>query len=94
MGMRRRASTATIVRAMRILSEDIQSGDGVANAAIAEAADRLEELVRDITTVIPSISVYAGQCNARTKAGREFRAAANRLAAEVLAPSKPAKVAA
>jgi uncharacterized protein (DUF1778 family) len=28
---------------MRILSSDIQSDDGVANAAIAEAAQRLEE---------------------------------------------------
>ena len=29
---------------MRRLADDIQSDDGVANAAIAEAADRLEEL--------------------------------------------------
>lgn len=29
---------------MRILAEDIHSEDGVANAAIREAADRLEEL--------------------------------------------------
>jgi len=29
---------------MRILSVEIQSGDGIANAAIAEAANRLEEL--------------------------------------------------
>ena len=36
--------TRTLIEAMRILSQDIQSGDGVANAAIAEAADRLEEL--------------------------------------------------
>jgi uncharacterized protein (UPF0212 family) len=28
---------------MRILAKDIQSQDGVANAAIAEAAERLEE---------------------------------------------------
>lgn len=32
---------------MRILARDIQSGDGLANAAIAEAADRLEELHAD-----------------------------------------------
>ena len=30
---------------MRILAADIQSEDGVANAAIAEAADRMEELL-------------------------------------------------
>ena len=39
-----RTSTAHLIDALRILSRDIQSPDGVANAAIAEAADRLEEL--------------------------------------------------
>ena len=39
--------TKTIIEALRILARDIQSEDGVANAAIAEAADRLEELARD-----------------------------------------------
>lgn len=29
---------------MRILSRDIESGDGIANMAILEAADRLEEM--------------------------------------------------
>ena len=38
-----KSSTETLIAAMRILARDIQSGDGVANAAIAEAADRLEE---------------------------------------------------
>lgn len=38
-----RTSTETLIKAMRILSSDIQSDDGVANAAIAEAAQRLEE---------------------------------------------------
>lgn len=35
-------STATLIKAMRVLANDIQSEDGVANMAIAEAADRLE----------------------------------------------------
>jgi hypothetical protein len=39
-----RSETRTIISAMRILSVEIQSGDGIANAAIAEAANRLEEL--------------------------------------------------
>ena len=43
--MTRRSSTATIVHAMRILEDDIKSDDGIANGAIAEAADRIEELV-------------------------------------------------
>lgn len=35
--------TETLVSAMRALANDIQSKDGVANAAIHEAAQRLEE---------------------------------------------------
>ena len=38
------SSSATLVSAMRILANDIQSNDGVANAAIKEAADRIEQL--------------------------------------------------
>lgn len=42
------SGTKTLIQAMRILAHDIQSDDGVANAAIADAADRLEELARDL----------------------------------------------
>ncbi len=38
-----RNSTETLIAAMRILSQDIQSEDGVVSAATAEAAQRLEE---------------------------------------------------
>lgn len=38
------SSVETLVGAMRALAADIQSKDGVANAAIAEAADRLERM--------------------------------------------------
>jgi len=40
-----KTDTTTLIKAMRVLAQDIQSGDGVANAAIAEAADRLEILL-------------------------------------------------
>lgn len=40
----KKTDTETLVKALRILAVDIQSGDGVANAAIAEAADRIDEL--------------------------------------------------
>jgi len=40
----RKSDTKTIIGAMRILSREIYCKDGVATAAIAEAADRLEEL--------------------------------------------------
>ena len=40
-----RSTTETLIAALRVLSRDIQSEDGLANAAIAEAADRLQELL-------------------------------------------------
>jgi hypothetical protein len=40
----KKSDTKTIIGAMRILSREIYCEDGVATAAIAEAADRLEEL--------------------------------------------------
>ena len=42
--MTRKTDTKTLLKAMRILARDIQSDDGVANGAISEAADRMEEL--------------------------------------------------
>ncbi len=39
-----RSSTTTIIAAMRALARDIDSPDGVANAAILEAAERLAAL--------------------------------------------------
>ncbi len=43
-----RSSTNTIIFALRILSREIQSSDGVANGAIAEAADRMEEMKAEL----------------------------------------------
>ena len=40
----KKTDTETLVKALRILAVEIQSGDGIAKAAIAEAADRLDEL--------------------------------------------------
>lgn len=42
-----RTDTYILAEAMRILSEEIVSPDGVANAAILEASDRLLELEGD-----------------------------------------------
>lgn len=39
-----KTNTETLIKALQILSNDIESADGVANAAIAEGAYRLEEL--------------------------------------------------
>ena len=38
-----------LIEALNILSKDIQSQDGVANACIAEAANRMKELLNEIT---------------------------------------------
>jgi len=43
-----RISTEALIEALRILANEIQSEDGVANAAIAEAADRMEELCSEL----------------------------------------------
>lgn len=42
--MAERTDTKTLADALDVLAREIQSGDGVANAAIAEAAERLREL--------------------------------------------------
>jgi len=42
-----KSETATIVSALRILSSDIISDDGVATGCLLEAAHRIEELARD-----------------------------------------------
>lgn len=39
-----RSKTSIIISALKILGETIQSQDGVANAAILEAAARMEEM--------------------------------------------------
>jgi hypothetical protein len=41
----------TLAAALRILANDIESPDGVANAAISEAAERLEELTAQVEYV-------------------------------------------
>jgi len=54
--------TLILASAMDILSRDIQSNDGGANAAIAEAADRLRTLHRHLenvkTALRDAISTY------------------------------------
>ena len=44
MSEQNKSSVETLIAAMRILASEIHSDDGVANAAIAEAANRLERM--------------------------------------------------
>ena len=41
------AKAETCIKALRALAQDIQSEDGVANAALTECADRMEQMEKD-----------------------------------------------
>lgn len=43
-----RSSNKTLADALRILAQDIESADWVANAALQEAADRIDELSSEV----------------------------------------------
>ena len=43
--------TGVLITAMRTLASDVKSDDGVANAAIAEAADRLERYANALQAI-------------------------------------------
>jgi len=58
----KRTDIKTLIEAMRIISEGIQSEGGVANAAIAEAADRLQEqndYIEKLERVGDDLSIFA-----------------------------------
>lgn len=55
-----RSSTATLIMAMHQLARDIQSDDGVANAAISEAAARLTELRQIVNECAPIVRAHHG----------------------------------
>ena len=46
-----RTDTTTLINALRILARDIDCEDGVATACISEAADRLEEMSKDLASM-------------------------------------------
>lgn len=45
------SSSAVLVSALRVLASDIQCDDGVANACVAEAAERIEQLEASIKQI-------------------------------------------
>ena len=51
-----KTDTETLIKTMRILAQEIDSEDGVANSAIGEAADRLEELQLELTETIKELN--------------------------------------
>lgn len=50
--------TQTLVKALRILVNDIQSEDGIANSVISEGADRIEKLLELADGVYDIIELY------------------------------------
>lgn len=52
------AKTTTIISALRIMARDIDSEDGVINAALEEAAERMEELLVLIDGAYDRIELY------------------------------------
>lgn len=56
-----KTDSETLVSALRILANDIQSNDGIANACVAEAADRIEELSNELK----EIEVIVGEIESR-----------------------------
>jgi len=48
----KKSSDAVLIKAMSYLASDIESGDGIANAACLEASHRLQELVSGIRAVL------------------------------------------
>ena len=53
-----RTTTVDLATAMGILGNQIESGDGVANAAILQAGDRLLELRRLLEQSLPSVELF------------------------------------
>jgi len=64
------SSTHDIVNALNIISVELETTDGIPNALIAEASQRLLELVQltsDLTSHVISNPVHHARCNAKTK---------------------------
>jgi len=64
------SSTHDIVTALKIVSTQIESSDGVAQALCLEAASRLTDMVQltsDLTAHVLANPVHHPRCNAKTK---------------------------
>ncbi len=55
-----KSSTTDLIVSMHVLARDIESGDGVANAAIAEAGRRLAKLHLMVNHAYPIIKAQHG----------------------------------
>jgi hypothetical protein len=72
-----RTDTPTLISAMRILAASVECDDGIANAAIAEAADRLEEMHAEKAAIVAELErqneIMAQRADvSKTKLGQMF----------------------
>ena len=59
-----RSETKTLAAALRVLAVEIQSEDGIASAAIFEAAERLEQLEKALRDIENLHYGWDGDCGA------------------------------
>ena len=87
-----RTQIEILVKAMHILANDIQSDDGVANAAIYEAAQRLEEQNQRIKRLEEALTWYESKAEDCNRHGSEGVAARDALANDLGRKAKEAKL--
>jgi hypothetical protein len=66
-----KTNTQNLAAALRILANDIESPDGVVNAAILEAAERLDELMAQVAGMKDEISDFCAALDGMLMAGLE-----------------------
>ena len=64
-----KTNTQTLAAALRQLASDIESPDGVANAAILEAAERLEELTAQVEVLRSALKLAQESARSDYKQG-------------------------
>ena len=70
----REASDSVLVDSLRILSRDMMSSDGVANACVAEAAERIDNLSRALRVIHTWAACDKTSPQTRTEAMVQIRA--------------------
>jgi hypothetical protein len=76
--------TETLIDALRILARDIQSDDGVANAAIAEAADRMRTMLGLIDGCYEVVEMWDAESEGQKDWQKRWLAKARECGAEGL----------
>jgi hypothetical protein len=75
------SSTEALIAALRVLATNIRSDDGVANAAIAEAATRMETMLGLIDGCYDVVELWKGETPAQADWRRKWLASARECGA-------------